>query len=92
MIKKQENKKSEETMIYQLQQLIYDLTMEAINDEYNHNVEGDCTVQKGISWNYVDADARVGFSKQVDDSVLSDDHYYEIWNAIVDDYLNQKEV
>jgi len=87
MIKKQQNKKSEESMIFQLQQLIYEFTMGAIKDEYNWNVEGDDSVQKGISWNFVDADTNVGFSRQVDNNPLTDDEYYDIWNAIVDDYL-----
>ncbi len=87
MIKKQQNKKSEESMIFQLQQLIYEFTMEAIKDDYNWNVEGDDSVQQGISWNYVDADTRVDFSRHVDNNPLTDDEYYGIWNAIVDDYL-----
>ena len=80
--------------IEQLQQLIYEFTMEAINDDYNHNVEGDDTVQAGISWNYVDADCRIDFSSEVGGSnfstlngILTKDEYYDIWNAIVDDYL-----
>lgn len=74
-------------MIFQLQQLIYEFTMEAIKDDYNWNVEGDDSVQQGISWNYVDADTRVDFSRHVDNNPLTDDEYYGIWNAIVDDYL-----
>ena len=77
--------------IEQLEQFIYDLTMEAINDEYNHNVEGDDTVEAGISWNYVDADVRVGFSQQVGDGFFTEDEHYNIWNAIVDDYLESVE-
>ena len=71
----------------QIEQLIYELTMEAINDDYNHNVEGDNSVYMGVSWNYVDADTRVGFSRHIDNNPLTDDEYYGIWNTIVDDYL-----
>ena len=80
-------------MIFQLQQLIYEFTMKAIKDDYNWNVEDDDSVQQGISWNYVDADCRIDFSNQVGgsnfrlDGFLTDDQYYDIWNAIVDDFL-----
>ena len=87
MITKQLNKKSEEKMIYQLQQLIYEFTMKAVKDEYNWNVEGDKSAYNGLSLNYVDADARIDFDEQVGDGVLTEDQYYEIWGTIVDDYL-----
>tara|TARA_R100000734_G_C3316466_1_gene108975 strand:+ start:810 stop:1103 length:294 start_codon:yes stop_codon:yes gene_type:complete len=94
MITKQLNKKSEENMIYQLQQLIYEFTMKAIKDDYNWNVEGDKSTHNGLSLNYVDADARIDFSNQVGgsnfstlDGVLTEDQYYEIWDTIIDDYF-----
>lgn len=87
MIIKQLNKKSEEKMIFQLQQLIYEFTMKAIKDDYNWNVEGDKSAHNGLSLNYVDADARIDFDEQVGDNVLTEDQYYQIWDTIIDDYF-----